>query len=203
MPVERVLREGFPSEQIVRFAAEGEVDLIVLPTHGYGPFRRFLLGSVTSKVLHDAQCAVLTGAHMEDPKLDAIRFTKVAAAVDLSDTSAKVIAKAKEFADSVSAKLVVLHAMQGLNAHVGFNFEDEHELHFETAVKERLSELTKGMDVETLVDTGDPAKTVAAMVKTHGIDVVVIGRSTSHGLAALRTQTYAIIRESGVPVLSV
>lgn len=203
MPVERVLLEGFPSEQIVKFAEAEHIDLIVLPTHGYGPFRRFLLGSVTSKVLHDAQCPVLTGAHMETLNLEDIHFNKVAAAIDLSDTSMKVIEKAKALADLLGAKLVVLHAMQGINAHVGFNFESEHELHFETAVQQRMAELTNGLNVETLIDTGDPAKTVAALVARCGADVVVIARSTSHGLAALRTQTYAIIRESGVPVLSV
>ena len=35
------------------------VGLIAMPTHGYGPFRRFILGSNTAKVLHDADCPVL------------------------------------------------------------------------------------------------------------------------------------------------
>ncbi|MCX6611921.1 MAG: universal stress protein, partial [Acidobacteria bacterium] len=203
MPVERVLLEGFPSDRIVQYATEREVDLIVLPTHGYGPFRRFLLGSVTSKVLHDAECAVLTGAHMEEPKLEDIHFSKIAAAVDLSEGSAKVIAEAKALAERFGATLVVMHAMAGLSGHVGFNFEKAHELHFESAVKERLAELTQGMDVETLIETGDPGKTIASMVKASNTDLVVIARSTSHGLAALRSYTYAIIRESGVPVMSV
>ena len=203
MPVERVLLEGFPSERIVEFAAAQKIDLIVLPTHGYGPFRRFLLGSVTSKVLHDSQCPVLTGAHMQSPKLEDIHFNKVAAAIDLSESSVKVIEKANALAELLGAKLVVLHAMQGINAHVGFNFEGEHELHFEAAVEQRMAELTKGLNVETMIETGDPAKTVAALVARSGADVVVIARSASHGLASLRTQTYAIIRESAVPVLSV
>lgn len=203
MPVERVLLEGFPSERIVQYAAEREVDLIVLPTHGYGPFRRFLLGSVTAKVLHDATCAVLTGAHMEQPKLDDIHFNRVAAAIDLSDTSARVIDEAQALAKQLDAKLVVLHAMGGLSGHVGFNFEKAHELHFETAVKERMAELTKGIDAEVIMETGDPGKTIAALVKQTKTDLVVIARSTSHGLAAMRSYTYSIVRESGVPVLSV
>jgi nucleotide-binding universal stress UspA family protein len=201
--VERVLLEGFPSERIVEYAKEREVDWILLPTHGYGPFRRFLLGSVTTKVLHDADCAVLTGAHMETPKLEDIHFRKIAAAIDLSDSSSKVIAEAKALADQLGAKLVVMHAMQGLSGHVGFNFEKASDLHFESAVKERVAEFTKGMDVEVLIETGDPGKTIAALVKSSHTDLVVIARSTSHGLAAMRSYTYAIVRESGVPVLSV
>jgi len=37
----------------------------MMPTHGLGGFRRFLLGSVTAKVLHDADCPVWTGVHLE------------------------------------------------------------------------------------------------------------------------------------------
>lgn len=203
MNVERVLLEGFPSERIVEYATERGVDLIVLPTHGYGPFRRFLLGSVTSKVLHDADCAVLTGAHMEEPKLEDIAFHKIAAAVDLSESSPRVIEEARALAVQLGAKLVVMHAASGLSGHVGFNFEKSQTLHFETAVKERLAELTKGIDAEVLLDTGDPGKTIAALVKSSKTDLVVIARSTSHGLAAMRSYTYSIVRESGVPVLSV
>ncbi len=46
-----------------------------MPTHGYGPFRRFILGSVTAKVLHDADCPVWTGVHLEEaPPIERSRF---------------------------------------------------------------------------------------------------------------------------------
>ena len=48
------VRRGDPATEIVRFAHNERVDLILMPTHGYGVFRRLLLGSVTAKVLHDA-----------------------------------------------------------------------------------------------------------------------------------------------------
>ena len=49
----RVMLEGDPASRIAEYAGHEKVDLIMMPTHGYGPFRRFLLGSVTAKVLHD------------------------------------------------------------------------------------------------------------------------------------------------------
>src|ERR1700726_2384370 len=36
-----------PAAEIVGFAQKHKADLILMPTHGYGPFRRFLYGSVT------------------------------------------------------------------------------------------------------------------------------------------------------------
>ncbi len=203
IPVDRVLLEGFPSERIVEYAAEQNVDMIVLPTHGYGPFRRFLLGSVTMKVLHDSQCPVLTGAHMEEPKFEDIHFRRIAAAVDFSESSPRVIAEAKKLADSLGAQLVVMHALSGIGGHIGFSLQKPHEVSFDTAAKEQLEKLTEGMGVETYVETGDPGKTIASLVQHTGADLVVIARSTSHGLAAMRSYTYSIIRECGVPVLSV
>jgi len=50
----------------VKLAQEEGTDLIVLPTHGYGGVRRFILGSITAKVLHDADCPVLTGTHIAE-----------------------------------------------------------------------------------------------------------------------------------------
>ena len=66
LAVKRVLVEGNPARAIVRTAHDEKVDLIAMPTHGYGAIRRFLLGSVTSKVLHDSECPIWTGAHLEE-----------------------------------------------------------------------------------------------------------------------------------------
>ncbi|HUQ93169.1 MAG TPA: universal stress protein [Bryobacteraceae bacterium] len=79
------LVEGEPAQAIVKFAREKGVDLIMLPSHGYGPFRSLLIGSVTAKVLHIAQCPVWTGAHVEsEPQPMHTPFRSVLCAVDLT-----------------------------------------------------------------------------------------------------------------------
>ena len=55
----RVAAVGDPAAEIVDYTLAHGVDLIMMPTHGYGPFRSMLLGSVTAKVLHD--CDVPSG----------------------------------------------------------------------------------------------------------------------------------------------
>jgi nucleotide-binding universal stress UspA family protein len=205
IPVERVMVEGFPSERIVQFAAEEKADLILLPTHGYGPFRRFLLGSVTAKILHDATCPVFTGAHLSEIPESAIHFDKIAAAVDLSVNSTRVISAAAELAQLFGAKLMVLHAMPEIGSHIGLTLEPSYNLHFESAVRARLVELTQGLGpgVETLIQMGDPAATIGEMAQSAGVDLLVIGRGTSQGLARVAEDSYGIIRHSGMPVLSV
>ncbi|NJL27930.1 MAG: universal stress protein [Thermoanaerobaculia bacterium] len=50
---------GPASQEIVRYAQEKSVDLIVMASHGYGPIRQLLLGSTAERVLHHAPCPVL------------------------------------------------------------------------------------------------------------------------------------------------
>jgi nucleotide-binding universal stress UspA family protein len=50
--------EGAPRNLIVQEAADWGADLIVLGSHGHGPIRQALLGSVAAGVAADATCAV-------------------------------------------------------------------------------------------------------------------------------------------------
>jgi nucleotide-binding universal stress UspA family protein len=51
---------GEPHREIVRFANERGIDLIVMGTHGRGGMAHLLLGSVAEKVVRTAPCPVLT-----------------------------------------------------------------------------------------------------------------------------------------------
>ena len=53
------LREGTPFVEIVRFAREAEIDLIVMPTHGRTGIPHVLMGSTAERVVRKAPCPVL------------------------------------------------------------------------------------------------------------------------------------------------
>jgi nucleotide-binding universal stress UspA family protein len=56
---ETMVRSGKPVDQILRVAEEIDADLIVLGSHGTRMAKRFLLGSVSDRVLEYAPCSVL------------------------------------------------------------------------------------------------------------------------------------------------
>jgi nucleotide-binding universal stress UspA family protein len=60
---ELVMRIGSPCAEIVRYAHNGDVDLIVMGTHGRGSTGRMVLGSVAESVVRKAPCPVLTIHH--------------------------------------------------------------------------------------------------------------------------------------------
>lgn len=50
---------GLPSHEIVEAAKEGDVDLIVIATHGYTGWKHFCIGSTAERVVRAAPCPVL------------------------------------------------------------------------------------------------------------------------------------------------
>jgi nucleotide-binding universal stress UspA family protein len=65
LTIHREVREGAPFYEIIRFAKEASIDLIVMGTHGHTGLAHVLLGSVTEKVVRKAPCPVLTVRHPE------------------------------------------------------------------------------------------------------------------------------------------
>jgi universal stress protein A len=53
------VREGSPVEEIVDYAHEHGIDLIVIATHGRGWLAHLLMGSVAEKVVRKAPCPVM------------------------------------------------------------------------------------------------------------------------------------------------
>jgi nucleotide-binding universal stress UspA family protein len=54
---------GSPHRDIARYALEHRADLIVVGSHGYGPVKHLLLGSVAEDVVRQATCRVLVVPH--------------------------------------------------------------------------------------------------------------------------------------------
>ena len=51
--------QGHPAETLAGFAEKQKADLIVVGSRGLGGFQRLLLGSVSTSVLHHAQCSIM------------------------------------------------------------------------------------------------------------------------------------------------
>jgi len=63
---ETALRDGTPDRAIVEYADEEGIDLIVMGTHGRSGLERYLLGSVTERVVRRARTPVLTARMTPD-----------------------------------------------------------------------------------------------------------------------------------------
>ncbi len=204
--VERVAELGDPADTITDFAHENGVDLIMLPTHGYGRFRSLLLGSVAAKVLHDAKCPVWTAAHVaEAPCREHVAWRNILCAVDGTPKCAALMSQAGALAKEAGATLRLVHtipAMQGVPSHQ-MDREYEESLRKGAHLVIEGLEKTAGIEAPLCVTAGHVAETVAEEARRHSADLLVIGRGAMHEtLGRLRTHAYGIIRQAPCPVLS-
>lgn len=65
IPTTRRLLRGRPFVEIIRYARENDVGMIVVGTHGWGALRQALMGSVADKVVRKSPCPVLAVRHPE------------------------------------------------------------------------------------------------------------------------------------------
>jgi nucleotide-binding universal stress UspA family protein len=208
MNVRRVLVSGDPAGEIVQFAHSEGAGLIVIPTHGYGPFRRFILGSVAAKILHDADCPVFTGVHIADAAPDEPRsYRKILCAVDFCPQSAKALQWASEFAAGFGAQLTVAHITPSFEGRVGEVYDPDWSRSLAQSARKELDEMQKslGVDADSLIeDSNSVPQAVCDAAAQLDADLLVIGRGSSSGiLGRLRTNVYSMIRRSPCPVVSV
>ena len=199
--------EGEPGSRITAFAHSHEIDLIMMPSHGLGPFRRFLIGSITAKVLHDAHCPVWTGVHMESaPPREVIDHKNILCAVDLSAQADAALRWAADFAAATGGNLTIVHAVPGIETRPGkyldadFHAELRRQAQFEI---EKLRERVHTNAEIVLVD-GEPAAAIRQTTLDREADLLVVARgSAAEGFGRLRKHAYDIIRNAPCPTVSV
>ena len=174
-------------------------DLVMLPTHGRSPLRRFLLGSVTAKVLHDLTVPVWTGHPLRLP------YTSILAAVDTSDEAETVMRAAAAFAASYQAELSLAYVMEmpPVSMETAFGpYRDD----FTAAADARLVALKKkaGVNAPHTILDGPVADEIRDQALRISADLIITGRGEVLGtLSRLWSNLYPIVRHAPCPVLSI
>ncbi|MEZ5363602.1 MAG: universal stress protein [Bryobacterales bacterium] len=207
--VEQIIKRGDPAFEVEALIAERKIDLAVMPTHGYGPFRRFVLGSVVSKVLHDVKIPVFTGAHVPElTPIDPDPYKRIACAIDLHEHSEEVLRWAWDLAQACQQDLIVIHAAPRVEVGGTYGnwFPPEARDAIEKGAREGVQELLAkvGCKAEVHVASAEPASYIREAAEESYADILVIGRDAQSGpLKGLREHAMSIIREAPCPVISV
>jgi nucleotide-binding universal stress UspA family protein len=211
--------EAFSGQHVECFAELGEAgfvihkivqhqgaDLVMLATHGHGAVRRFLLGSVAAKVLHDLSVAVWTGtgsALMDHAPQ--VPYKAILCALDERDESEGVLNAAAALACAYRAKLSLVHVVEIPPATLDIDFTP-YKRDLMDAADFRLRELKGqlGIDAPHAVIEGAVADGVREEAVRRKADLIVTGRGRAQTtLGSMWSHVYAIVRESPCPVLSI
>lgn len=204
--VETVAQPGEPAWVVTEMIGEGQGDLIMLPTHGRGPVRRLLLGSVTTKILHDVHVPVWTGiGSVLAEHSPGVPYKSMLCAVDYNVEAEKLLKAAQAMAKAYDARLSLVHVVETPAAALEIDFALIKKELVDTAeaklveLKERL-----GIDGEHSVIEAPVAEGVHAEAVRRKADLIITGRGHAQaGFTRLWSLLYPIIRQSPCPVLSI
>ena len=204
--LQAIVELGEPGSVIDRVAEQQRADLVMLATRGHGPVRRFLLGSITAKVLHDVGAAVWTGvgAALEDHPVR-IPYRSIVCALDDSREAEGVLRAASSIAAAYRAQLWIVHVVPTPPAYPDIDLAD-HTRQLSEASQCRLRELKAklGVDAPHSVIDALLADGIHHEVVRRKADLLVTGRGHSIGtFSRLWSHLYSIIRDAPCPVLSV
>ena len=111
--VEVVIDDGDPAENILRFATDRAVDLIVLASHGRGALGRWVLGSVADRVARNANVpvAIVHPRGDESQAETPVNLKRVIVPLDGSALAARALPVARSFAKRLDLPVVLLSAV--------------------------------------------------------------------------------------------
>ena len=207
VPVVTAVLQGDPYRTIADYADEYDVDLVVMPTHGRRGVERFLLGSVTERVINATAVPVLAVTPDEGQEL-AYPVHDVLVPTDGSPAAERALGEAIELVRATDATLHLLHVVD--TASLGFDVRsavDEETLGEEAeAIVEDAHSTAAAADVTAVTTTvayGRVYREILSYIEEHDVDLVAVGThgETEFSRYGLGSVSAKIVRTSPVPVL--
>ena len=209
--VQTEVTTGTPSNVILQYADENDIDLLVMGTHGRSGVKRYLLGSVAESVVRRSDPPVITVRTTDQPQV-VDGYDDILVPTDGSTHAGLAAEHGIEIAKRFDARIHAVHivdirALSGTpDAVVSASFSQQLTAHGEE-VTESVAERARatGLDVTTTVQQGMPSSTLLSYVQEHDIDLVTMGSAGRTGLDRylIGSTTNRIIRQSEAPVLSI
>jgi nucleotide-binding universal stress UspA family protein len=217
VPVHFGVYEGRVVPEILGRARSWPADVVVMGTHGRSGFERWVLGSVTEKVLRKAPCPVLTvpppaGELHPD---GSVLFRRIVCPVDFSGASLTALAYALKLAEESCAEITVLHVLEWMVEDepgarmAGFDVP-EFRRYLEKDARDRLKTIVpedahNWCRPREEVVGGRPWREVLRVAEEARADLVVMGVRGRNpvDLAVFGSTTQHVVRGARCPVLVV
>ncbi len=201
----RLIAAGEPATQIAD-TARCSFDLIIMPTHA-GSFQRMLLGSTTANVLNNVDCPVLTSKHADTVTPRPTGHREWLCAIGVEHNSEGILRYAHLASLEMHGNLRIIHAIPAkselplqLDLDQRMRHEDRQRAH------EWIDDLQRrvGSQAPVRIAGGSVKESLLEAAAEFEADVIVMGRSHRPGAhRRLSDLTYAVVRDSPFPVLSV
>jgi nucleotide-binding universal stress UspA family protein len=209
---------GDVAKEIVKYANENKMDLIVMATHGYTGAKKWMFGSITQKVLYGTEIPVLL-IKARAPEASA-EFKKILVPVDGSPFSESTLPYVEELTRRTNKEVILLHiceppivpsyGTQPINPTWKKYRDDmwEEMEKLSTNYLEKMIAIMKSKKIKVTsrlakAQTGEVARTIMKISKEEKVDLLVMA---SQGRAGVTRWVYGsvankIVEEFPQPIL--
>ena len=211
---EPMIALGRPAEELSRLAGSEGVDLAVAATHGRSGLERFVLGSVTERMMHTLPCPLLVVPNAPDARPFS-GFKKILVGCDFSPDSTLAVEFGFSLAQEFEAELFLTHVIEpdlfhGLLGAGGHKTDRHQREELRDKLLKDLADLIPPHAVNwchphTTLLAGQPHEELIKYAVINDLDLIVLG---IHGRGFVEnllvgSTTDRVIRTGPCPVLSV
>lgn len=181
---------GSPAREILKKADDWDPDLIAVGSQGHSGLGRFLLGSVSQKVVNEAPCTVRVSRGTAWKDGSPVRML---VGLDGSPGSAAVIQAISTRMWPPASEVRLTTIVDPVTAHVGSPLHESLRQEISSSpestpalVREAMEAATKKLQaaeliVSSKVEEGDPKQLIIANAEEWGAECIFIGASQGHG----------------------
>jgi nucleotide-binding universal stress UspA family protein len=213
--VKCTVEKGRPHEVIIERAAADKSTLVSMATHGRSGLNRWLLGSVTEKVLRTTSNPLLLVRAGEDLDTDGQEIlNSVIVPLDGSDLAASVLPTIAQLAKDLKLEIILFRAYSiPYNAYANEGYYSANFAEVATILKDEAVDYLEKKTAE-MKRLGVPEVSYIAREGFAADEIISLGRNTSNNLIAMCTHgrtgitrwalgsvTETVVRHSGDPVL--
>lgn len=198
--VQVITPEGDVAGSIIDLATAEDVDLIVMTTHGYSGFTRWMLGSITERVLRGAPCPVLV-IRCGDP------LRRVVITLDGSPLAERALKPGFELAQIFNGQVALLRVdsrealgriderlkqVVGIGSKTSATEPDQtmEMVGYLEEIADRYR--SPALEIETALLKGAPAESILSYTEDHPVDLLVMA---THGHTGLRRWVYGSVTQ--------
>ena len=201
--------QGNPARTIAEYAEQYDHDLVVMPTHGRRGLSRYLIGSVSEKVVRLSSVPVLS-VHMDSDERLVFPYEEILLPTDGSPAATRAAEHLLELAAALDATVHVMFVVEvpGGEASTESAVYDEKTEQTATEAVNVVASAAKDRGVErtiTRVKRGRPAEEIIEYLGANEIHAVGMGTTGRRGTERILLGSVAekTVRSAPVPVLTV
>ncbi|RLB93941.1 MAG: universal stress protein [Deltaproteobacteria bacterium] len=116
MEAEIILSQGHEADELTRIVQEKNIDLVIAATHGGSGIKRFLIGSVTDRLVKTLTCPLLVLHAQEDhpafPNVFRVPLERILVGCDFSPESDLALKYGLSLAQEFQAELHLVHVIK-------------------------------------------------------------------------------------------